>query len=206
MQAAGGSGSAGNRFKPACGGLAGVDCAQPKPLRGRWTGVKQRGLLTSLFGPDPLGQSHCCCKLLVHVVWSTDRRCPVLGRKFEPWLRSTLTAKAAEAGCLLFATGMADDHVHVLLRLPSTVMLSTVVQKLKGASSYECNRQKLLPGRLQWQRGYWAETFAPDGLLPLIGYVSAQREHHDCEPMRVLSESAAPSPSPEPAAGGLAER
>jgi hypothetical protein len=94
----------------------------------------------------------------------------------------------------------------VLLRLPSTVTLSTVVQKLKGASSYECNLQKLLPGRLQWQRGYWAETFAPDGLLPLIGYVSRQREHHDCEPMRELSEIAASRVSPEPAGGGLGER
>ncbi len=84
---------------------------------------------------DSLAQSHRSCTLLAHVVWSTDRRMPVLGRRFEPWLRDMLTAKAIEAGSRLLGIGVADDHVHSLLRFASTATLAAVVQRLKGASS-----------------------------------------------------------------------
>ena len=99
----------------------------------------------STFERDPLAQSHCKCTLLAHVVWSTDRRTAVLGHRFEPWLRDMMTAKAFEAGSRLLGLGVADDHVHSLLRFPSTATLAAIVQRLKGASSYECNHQQLLP-------------------------------------------------------------
>lgn len=73
-----------------------------------------------------------------------------------------------------------------MLRFPSTVTLAAVVQRLKGASSYECNQRQLLPQRLRWQRGYWAETVGPDAVVPLIQYLATQREHHACQPMSDL--------------------
>lgn len=151
---------------------------------------------------DPLAQSHCRCMLLVHVVWSTDRRMAVLGRRFEPWLRDMLTAKAIEAGSGLLGLGVADDHVHSLLRFPSTATLAAVVQRLKGASSYECNQRGLLATRLRWQRGYWAQSVGPEAVVPLIQYLAAQREHHACHPMSVLFDES-DAVCCEPAAGGL---
>ena len=75
---------------------------------------------------------------------------------------------------------------HELLRFPSTATLAAVVQRLKGASSYECNQRGLLPARLRWQRGYWAQSVGPDAVVPLIQYLATQREHHACHPMNVL--------------------
>jgi hypothetical protein len=105
-------------------------------------------------------------------------------------------------GAWLGGLGVADDHVHSLLRFPSTVTLAAIVQRLKGASSYECNHQQLLPQRLRWQRGYWAETVAPDAVVPLIQYLAMQREHHACHPMSVLFDES-DAVCCEPAAGGL---
>jgi len=82
------------------------------------------------------------------------------------------------------------------------VTLAAIVQRLKGASSYECNHQQLLPQRLRWQRGYWAETVAPDAVVPLIQYLAMQREHHACHPMSVLFDES-DAVCCEPAAGGL---
>ena len=150
----------------------------------------------------PLAQSHCSCTLLAHVVWSTDRRMAVLGRRLEPWLRDMLAAKAIEAGSRLLGIGVADDHVHLLVRLPSTATLAAVVQRLKGASSYECNRRGLVPTRLRWQCGYWAQSVGPDAVVPLMQYLATQREHHACQPMSVLCDES-DAVSCEPAAGGL---
>lgn len=113
-----------------------------------------------------------------------------------------MTAKAIEAGSRLLELGVADDHLHSLLRFPSTVTLAAVVQRLKGASSYECNQRQLLPQRLRWQRGYWAETVGPDAVVPLIQYLATQREHHACQPMSDLFDECGAACC-EPAAGGL---
>ena len=140
------------------------------------------------YGAKPLP-----CVLMAHVVWATRHRAPVLTPDIEPWLRGLMAEKAREAGGQLLMSGVDDDHVHTLLRFRTTVALATLVQRLKGATSHECNKRRLLPRSLRWQTGYWAETFGPKSLAPLVEYLSSQREHHDCRAMDALSEDGAPT-------------
>jgi REP element-mobilizing transposase RayT len=82
-------------------------------------------------------QRHSHNLLLVHVVWATKRRAPLLSPNADSWVAQTLRRKAHEAGCRLIACGNAEDHVHVLLRYPSTVRVADAVHRLKGGSSYD---------------------------------------------------------------------
>ena len=82
-------------------------------------------------------------------------------------------------GCAVIVSGLADDHVHVLVHYPSAVSLSAVVQRLKGSSSHECNQRRQLTARLRWQVGYWAESISPQPIEGLIRYISNQRRHHN---------------------------
>src|SRR5690349_6467128 len=84
-------------------------------------------------------QRHSDNSLLAHIVWATARRARHLDPSADSWLAEVLRRKAYEAGSALVACGNADDDVHVLLRYPSTVTVASVVQRLKGASSYEWN-------------------------------------------------------------------
>jgi putative transposase len=117
--------------------------------------------------------------LLVHVVWSTAQRRPLVPPALDAPLAERLGATAAELDCSLVAAGVASDHVHVLVRLAPTTCLATLVQRLKGASSHAINERRWAPERLRWQEGYWAESFSPSALLPLEAYVRGQRLHHD---------------------------
>lgn len=126
-------------------------------------------------------QRHSHSLLLVHIVWATGERSPILGPRADAWLARLLRHRAYEAGGLLLAVGNAADHVHVLVRYPSTACVATVVQRLKGASSHAWNAA--LPARpdrsrLSWQAGYWAESVSPKDLPAVIGYVEGQRRHH----------------------------
>ena len=89
-----------------------------------------------------------------------------------------LASKAMEIGCVLIAAGVADDHVHALVRYRSTVALADLVQRVKGASSHECNQRRLFKIKLRCQPGYWAESVSPADLTALINYVGGQRERH----------------------------
>jgi len=126
-----------------------------------------------------LVQRHSDNHLLVHVVWATARRESLLEPNADRWLADVLRRKAYEVGSALIACGNAADHVHVLVRYPSTVTLASVVQRLKGSSSYEWNLARRSP-RLRWQPGSWAAAVSPSDSVAVAHYVEHQRaRHHD---------------------------
>ncbi len=117
--------------------------------------------------------------VLVHAVWATCHRRPVLPPTFDDTLAGILGAKARDLGCALLVAGCADDHVHTVLRLAAAVRLADLMQHIKGGSAYDANRHPLLSQRLMWQAGYWAESLSPADFDALARYVRAQRVHHD---------------------------
>ena len=118
-------------------------------------------------------------QVLVHVVWATLGRRPALPEGFDGELAAILGRKASVAGCALLGAGVASDHVHALLLLGSKVALADAVQRLKGAAAHDINRHAALAVPLVWQAGYWAESFGPADLDPLVRYLRRQRTRHD---------------------------
>jgi REP element-mobilizing transposase RayT len=114
--------------------------------------------------------------VIVHLVWATRYRAPVLEEQYDAWLSRVLLRKAFEVGCQAFAVGMGRDHVHSALRLGSSTALSEVARHLKGASSHTWNLSHR--PRLRWQDGYWAESVRPEDLRALCEYIRIQRERH----------------------------
>lgn len=141
-----------------------------------------------------LVQRHSDNFLLVHVVWATNKRAPTLAPDADAWLAEVLRHKARHAGAVLVACGNASDHVHALVRYGSTVTVASVVQRLKGASSYEWNAQKRSP-RLSWQTGSWAESVSPKHLDLAVRYVEQQRDHHREHAVLEPWETGATSPT-----------
>jgi putative transposase len=117
--------------------------------------------------------------MFVHVVWSTQRRAALLPPEQDELLSRLLSRAAADLGCSVMAAGNASDHVHVVVRLRPAVGLAALAQRLKGVSCYRMNASGLLPARLGWQRGYYAEAVGVADLDPLVQYVRRQRTHHD---------------------------
>ncbi|HEY0015371.1 MAG TPA: transposase [Longimicrobium sp.] len=77
----------------------------------------------------------------------------------------------------IIAIGGIEDHVHVLLRLPATVAIATLVKQLKGSSSHLANHE-VLPRGFKWQGGYSASSVSRR-VLPIVrNYVLRQEEHH----------------------------
>jgi putative transposase len=116
--------------------------------------------------------------LLVHLVWATARRRPMLEPSFDDTLIGIVGAKARGLGCLLLAAGCGADHLHAVLRLAPTLPLADLVHRIKGGTAYDVNHHLAGPRPLRWQAGYWAESVGPADIDPLICYVRGQRLHH----------------------------
>ena len=116
--------------------------------------------------------------VLVHVIFSTKERRPVLTEKLRPDLFAYLAAVARNAGCECYRVGGVADHVHLAIRLSRTTNIAKLVEELKSSSSKWVKTQGPEFARFAWQRGYGAFSVSPADLNALIAYIDAQEAHH----------------------------
>ena len=118
----------------------------------------------------------------IHLVWSTWDRLPVITGRAKDTVYSTVVREASQLGCNVLAVGGIDDHIHVLLTLPSTIPICQVVQKVKNQSS-------LLAGpSFKWQGAYSAISVTPRHVRQIVSYIEGQAEHHRAHTIHVAWE------------------
>ena len=76
------------------------------------------------------------------------------------------------------AIGGVEDHVHVLLSLPSTMAIAKAMQLLKGGSSLWVHETFPSHRGFAWQEGYGAFSLGVSQVERTKGYIAHQAEHH----------------------------
>jgi REP element-mobilizing transposase RayT len=95
----------------------------------------------------------------------------VHGRAIAVW------RKVREYAMKALGVGGTEDHVHVLLSLPSTMTIAGAMQKIKGGSSLWLHESCGLAS-FEWQKGYGAFTIGVSPVDATLAYIAGQAEHH----------------------------
>ena len=116
--------------------------------------------------------------ILLHVVFSTKYRRPVLADSWRDDLFGYIGGTVKEHKASLLKAGGIEDHVHLLLRIHPEFAISKTVQLLKANSSkwINVNLKPKLP--FQWQRGYGAFSVSQSMAETVKNYIARQRKHH----------------------------
>jgi putative transposase len=115
-------------------------------------------------------------RLYAHMVWSTWDRAPLITPVIRDRIYPMMQRHAANLGAQVIAIGGIEDHVHVLARFPSALAISTLVQRMKGASSYLASQ--VMGEVFRWQGSYSAFTVSERGLEHVRAYILNQEAHH----------------------------
>lgn len=91
-----------------------------------------------------------------HIIWGTKNHERVLFEDVCQKLYPYLLEKSKEVNTTIAALNIQPEHVHVLINLPANLCLSDYMHKVKGASSWWINKNKLLGFEFRWQRGFRA--------------------------------------------------
>jgi putative transposase len=116
--------------------------------------------------------------LLIHVVFSTKDREPVLDPAIRPALYAYLATVARNADCECYQVSGVSDHVHLAIRLSRTITTAKLVEELKTSSSKWLKTQSPALATFAWQRGYGAFSVGASDLEALRQYIDNQEEHH----------------------------
>jgi REP element-mobilizing transposase RayT len=122
--------------------------------------------------------SHTYSNLLFHVVWSTKDRIPFIKNEVKPRLHSYMrTVIEREGAKLLFINGV-EDHVHLLLAMPLTMLIPDLIEKVKPVSTKWFIKTFPEMKEFGWQIGYGAFSVGKSNLQAVINYIQNQEEHH----------------------------
>jgi REP element-mobilizing transposase RayT len=122
--------------------------------------------------------SHIYSKIYLHISWHTRDNLPSIKRDIEQPLYGFLRKRAAQARhteCL--EIGGTEDHVHLAVRVPPTLLISEWIGQMKGASAHYINEWLPRFG-LHWQQGYGVVSFSERALDKVREYIRNQKQHH----------------------------
>ena len=116
--------------------------------------------------------------IIVHVVFSTKDRTPILNAPIRTTLHAYLATVARNAGCECFRVGGVADHVHLAVCLSRITTTAKLVEELKTSSSKWLKTQSTALAAFAWQRGYAAFSVGPSDRAALRDYIDTQEKHH----------------------------
>jgi len=110
---------------------------------------------------------HSFTSCLMHCVWATKERRPLLKPELSCRLWPYLGGIARQNKMKLLMVGGAHDHAHVLLSIPPTLCLAKAIQLLKGNSSKWVHETFKELWHFEWQEGYGAFSIGVSSALAL---------------------------------------
>lgn len=122
--------------------------------------------------------AHTFTKLLVHVVFSTSGRRPLLTGAMRNDIHAYLGGILRELHAQPITIGGTADHVHLLTRLPADLAVADCLRVVKTNSS-RWIKEKWPEQRLfAWQGGYAAFSVSESSRTAVIRYIGDQEQHH----------------------------
>lgn len=122
--------------------------------------------------------AHTYISSLYHCVFSTKERRKMITPNLESRLWEYMGGIARKNKMKALSIGGIEDHVHLLLSLPSTLAIAKAIQLIKGGSSKWVHDNFPDKHLFEWQEGYGAFSIGINDVERTIDYINKQKEHH----------------------------
>lgn len=122
--------------------------------------------------------SQSLSSILVHLVFSTKNREPLITRAIEPELHPYVAAIFRDLKSPSLCIDGTYDHLHILFVLARTIKIAELVEEVKTSSSKWIKTNGREFRNFHWQRGYGAFSIGQSQVKTVKRYILTQKEHH----------------------------
>jgi len=122
--------------------------------------------------------SQSLAKNILHLIFSTKGREPLLTADLRPLLHSYMGAILNQWDSPAILVNSVADHVHILLCLSKNYALKKVVEEVKKGSSKWIKSKGPDFATFFWQAGYGAFSVSQSNVPSVKRYISNQETHH----------------------------
>ena len=117
-------------------------------------------------------------RILIHLVFSTKNRVPVLTPDIQTELHPYLAGILNGIDCPSLQVGGVEDHVHLLFGLSRTRTIADIVETVKTSSSKWIKSKGTEFSAFHWQAGYGAFSVSQSDAETVVAYIQNQAQHH----------------------------
>ena len=118
--------------------------------------------------------SHTCANILLHLIFSTRRRQPLIHAEIKPDLFAYMGGIMREMRGVALIINGTSDHVHMLVRVPPAHSVAEVARIVKTNSS-RWAREKWPVKNFGWQTGYGAFSVSESRVAGVTKYIAGGR-------------------------------
>jgi len=122
--------------------------------------------------------AHTYSNLLVHALFSTKKRAPLLDAELKVELFSYMGGIITQLRGKPLLIGGPKDHVHLLFVLPCSLSVADLMEKVKANSSKWVKNRWQNRSHFAWQTGYTAFSVSQSNLESVKRYIASQETHH----------------------------
>jgi putative transposase len=116
--------------------------------------------------------------LLVHVIFSTKHRAPLIAPGFRERLYEYVGGIIRKEGGTLLEIGGMPDHLHLLARFKADRSVADMVRSTKSSSTKWIHGEFSQQNEFAWQVGYGAFSVSESQVSVVRRYIRNQEEHH----------------------------
>ncbi len=113
-----------------------------------------------------------------HHIFSTKNQQKIIRDDLQERLWAYMGGIVRENHMNALSIGGVEDHVHLLLSLPTRFLVSKAIQLIKGGSSHWIHTTFPQYHDFKWQEGYGVFSVSRSKIADLDKYIKNQREHH----------------------------
>ena len=124
------------------------------------------------------GMPQSLAKVILHIVFSTKNRQPVIVAEMRDDLASYIAGTLKELDSPPIEVRCVADHVHILCHLSKSRSISGVLKEVKQSSSTWVKEKWPKMQDFYWQRGYVVSSVSRSNIEAVRSYIDHQEEHH----------------------------
>jgi putative transposase len=117
-------------------------------------------------------------QILVHIVFSTQKRIAWLDDKITGELYLYINKILQNQNCVMLQIGGTKDHIHILCAITKNLSISKIIEEVKISSSKWIKTKNEIYKGFYWQRGYGAFSISPSHKQIVCNYIANQKKHH----------------------------
>jgi putative transposase len=125
--------------------------------------------------------SHTYISNFIHCVFSTKERRKIIAPEIKERLWFYMGGIARKHKAKIIAIGGTEDHVHLLLSMPTTLSVAKIIQLIKSGSSKWIHDTFPSFRHFEWQEGFGVFTVSYEDINSTTDYINNQERHHKKE-------------------------
>ncbi len=107
--------------------------------------------------------SHSLWHCSYHIIWTPKYRYRIMKGKLKSEIEHCIRSFAHQKSCEIEEINVQEDHVHLLIKVPPKISISSIVGILKGRTAIRVlNQFKELKQKTYWGNHFWAKGYCVD--------------------------------------------